>query len=42
MEALSKDLVEYKDKESDIGKWLLMTFGLHFVSSDSIEDIFFQ
>jgi hypothetical protein len=31
---------EYKDKESDIGKWLLMTFGLHFVSSDSIEDIF--
>ena len=31
---------EYKDKESDIGKWLLMTFGLHFVSSDRIEDIF--
>jgi hypothetical protein len=31
---------EYKDKESDIGKWLLMTFGLHFVSSDSIEYIF--
>jgi hypothetical protein len=31
---------EYKDKESDIGKWLLMTFGLHFVSGDSIEDIF--
>ena len=31
---------EYKDKESDIGKWLLMKFGIHFVSSDSIEDNF--
>jgi hypothetical protein len=22
---------EYKDKESDIGKWLLMTFGIMFI-----------
>ena len=29
---------DYKDRESDIGKWLIMIFGLPFIPHEEIED----
>jgi hypothetical protein len=33
---------DYSDRESDIGKWLIMIFGLPFIPHEDIEDTFVE
>ncbi|XP_068238357.1 uncharacterized protein [Palaemon carinicauda] len=33
---------EYKDKNSDIGQWLKLSYGLHFIDPADIEDCFIE
>lgn len=33
---------EYKDKDSEVGKWLKLSFGLHFIDAQDVEESFME
>ena len=34
--------LEYKDNNSELGKWLKLSFGLHFIDADDVEECFVE